>query len=95
MRPVVWTFAAQSDVDSIYRYLVALNPIAARRITAELYGSTDILKRFPELGHEAADDTREWNVGKYVLVYETGQTGTRILRVWHGAQDRPGSRPPV
>ncbi len=95
MRPVIWTFAAQRDVDNIYGYLAGLNPFAARRITAELYGAADILKRFPELGRPAADDTREWVVGKYVIVYETAPGETRVLRVWHGAQDRPGSRPPV
>ena len=95
MRPVVWSAAAQRDVDRVYRYLEPLNPVAARRIAAELYASTDILERFPDLGRPAIDDTREWSCGKYVIVYRTGPTETLILRVWHGAQDRPGSRPPV
>ena len=95
MRSVIWSPEAIRDVRSIHDYIEGVNPLAARRVAAELYASTDILQHFPELGRAAADDTREWVSGKYVIVYRTGTTETLILRVWHGAQDRPGSRPPV
>lgn len=93
MRPVTWSPEAVRDVAGIHDYIEPFNPLAARRIAAELYSAADILRRFPELGRPAADDTREWGSGRYVIVYRTEAAGTRILRVWHGAQDRPGSRP--
>lgn len=96
MRPVVWTPKAVRDVNRIHDYIEQFNPPAAARIAAELFGSTDLLKHFPELGRPAEDDTRERLIlNRYVVVYETDQARTRILRVWNAAQDRPGSRPPV
>jgi plasmid stabilization system protein ParE len=89
VRPVIWSPEAVRDVRDIHDYIEQFHPVAARRIAAELYSSTDILKHFPELGRPAVNDTREWGSGKYVIVYRTGPTETRILRVWHGAQDRP------
>jgi addiction module RelE/StbE family toxin len=89
VRPVTWSPEAVRDVRSIHDYIEQFNPVAARRIAAELYSSTNILQHFPELGYRAVNDTREWIVGKYVVVYETEPTATRILRVWHGAQNRP------
>ena len=69
--------------------------MAAARIAAGLLSATDLLENFPDLGRPAADNTREWGFRNYVIVYRTGPAETRILRVWHGAQDRPESRPPV
>ena len=89
MRPLIWSPEAIQDVQGIHDYIQEQSPFAARRVAAELYSSTDILRHFPELGRPAAEDTREWGTGKYVIVYRTNQAETLILRVWHGAQDRP------
>ena len=92
MRPVTWSPEAIQDVEGIHDYIAARNPFAARRVAAELFSSTDILRHFPELGRPAGEDAREWGTGKYVIVYRTKPAETLILRVWHGVQDRPGSR---
>ena len=63
MRPVISSPEAIRDVRSIHDYIEPLNPLAARRVAAEIYSSTDILQHFPELGRPAAEDTREWGSG--------------------------------
>jgi toxin ParE1/3/4 len=95
VRPVIWSPDAIRDVQGIHDYIEPFNPAAAVRIAAGLLSATDLLENFPDLGRPGIDDTREWGFRKYVIVYETRPSETRILNVWHGAQDRPGSRPPV
>ncbi len=92
MRPVIWSPEALDDVQGIHDYIEPFNPAAAARIAAGLLSATDLLETYPELGKQAIDDTREWGYRNYVIVYRTEPGQTRILNVWHGAQDRPGSR---
>ncbi|MGQ3047876.1 MAG: type II toxin-antitoxin system RelE/ParE family toxin [Niveispirillum sp.] len=44
---------------------------------------------FPKRGKARPDGTRELAVvHPYILVYDIVEDEVRILRVWHGAQDR-------
>ena len=72
--------------------ITAENPIAARRIGREILLTGDSLESFPyrgRLGRVA--ETRELvTVYPYIIVYEVDESGrVHILRVWHGAKDRP------
>jgi len=61
-------------------------------VTRELILAGDSLALFPRRGRPGrAPGTRELvTVVPYVIVYEVDETDTvMILRVWHGAQDRP------
>ncbi len=79
-----------ADVTRIARHVAQDNPAAARRITRELLVAGDSLDMFPRRGRRGRSrSTRElMAVPPYMLVYRVGQDTVRILRVWHGAQDR-------
>jgi len=54
-----------------------------------IVAAADSLSTMPERGRPAVDGHRELTiVWPYVLVYEIADGGIRILRVWHGAQQR-------
>ena len=92
---VFWTQAALSDVLSIESYIARYNPVAARRLAAELVVAADSLATFPERGRPGLEPgTRELvPVRPYVVIYRVNAGGERvwILRVLHGARLRgPG-----
>ncbi|HLJ65104.1 MAG TPA: type II toxin-antitoxin system RelE/ParE family toxin [Stellaceae bacterium] len=89
---VIWQAAAHADLARLVRYIADENPLAARHVTRELILAGDSLALFPRRGRPGrAPGTRELvTVVPYVIVYEVDETDTvMILRVWHGAQDRP------
>ena len=79
-----------ADVTRIARHIAQDNPAAARRLARELLVAGDSLDVFPQRGRRGRSrGTRELvAVPPYVLVYRIGQDTVRIVRVWHGAQDR-------
>jgi addiction module RelE/StbE family toxin len=86
---VAWSPAALADVGRIYDYVARFNPPAARRLAQRLHEVADELEHFPHRGRPAEQGWRELTVARpYVLVYEIRTEEVRILRVWHGAQDR-------
>jgi plasmid stabilization system protein ParE len=89
---VEWRPSALDDRDSIIAYLEPLNPNAAGNLLRALVLAGDSLALFPYRGRLGlAAKTRELvAVWPYLLVYEIdAPTDTvRILRIWHGAQDR-------
>lgn len=87
---VVWSRGALDDVEAIRAYLDPLNPAAARRLAGELLLAGDSLVQFAQRGRLGrVAGTRELVVVvPYVIVYRVTQGEARILRVWHGAQDR-------
>ena len=89
---VVWSAPARDDRRRIFRYLAERNPAAAARLIEALILGADGLASFPDRGWPGrAAATREVVAAHpYLLVYEVDQVAevVRILRVWHGAQDR-------
>lgn len=88
---VVWSQEARDDVIRIATFIAAENPVAAQRVARELVLAGDSLALFPRRGrHGRVAGTRELTVVQpYVVVYEIGDAATvRILRIWHGAQER-------
>jgi toxin ParE1/3/4 len=90
LRPVVWSAAALRDVAGVHKYLAKFNPEVAQRVARALVQATDILAIHPFVGRSTSAGRRELVVAPYVIVYKVRGAETRILRVWHGAQDRPG-----
>jgi toxin ParE1/3/4 len=72
-----------------YSYLAQFNPAAAQRVAFDIYEAADILVQHPYVGRGILGGRRELVAGSYVIVYRVRAAETRILRVWHGAQDRP------
>lgn len=89
---VEWQPSALDDRDAIIEYLEPLNPHAAANLLQALVLAGDSLAMFPYRGRVGlATDTRELvAVWPYLIIYEINQTAdtVRILRIWHGAQDR-------
>ena len=93
---VQWSAAARNDVTLIARHIAEENPRAATRIARELLLAGDSLTLFPYRGRLGlAAGTRElMAVWPYLIVYEVDAHAdlVRILRIWHGAQDRDALR---
>jgi addiction module RelE/StbE family toxin len=90
---VRFTDEALQDLVLIRAYLAEHSPRAADRIGQRLVAAADSLEEFPERGAQGlVDGTREiTTVWPYVMVYRVTASEVQILRVWHGAQDRPDS----
>ncbi len=92
--PVVWRARALADIGRIVRHIAADNPVAAKQVGRELLLAGDSLVMFPRRGRPGRlAGTRELTAASpYLLVYRVaGADAVTILRVWHAAQDRPGS----
>jgi toxin ParE1/3/4 len=89
---IEWYQSALDDRDAIIAYLEPLNPHAAVNLLQALILAGDSLTLFPYRGRPGrAIGTRELvAVWPYLIVYEidTRADTVRILRIWHGAQDR-------
>jgi plasmid stabilization system protein ParE len=86
---VSWSEAAINDIEAHARYIAQFNPYAAGRIVRQVFAAGNSLSTFPKRGKARPDGSRELAVvHPYVLVYEIAADDIRILRVWHGAQDR-------
>ncbi len=89
---VVWRADARDDRRRIFNYLAERNPAAAARLIEALILAADSLASFPDRGRPGrAPGTRELTaVYPYLVVYAVDRAAgvVRILRVWHGAQDR-------
>ncbi|KPF88021.1 hypothetical protein IP70_00605 [alpha proteobacterium AAP38] len=89
MTLVTWTETAIDDLQAHAAYIAQFNPYAASRIVRHLFTAGNSLATFPKSGKARSDGTRELAVvHPYILVYDIVEDEVRILRVWHGAQDR-------
>jgi plasmid stabilization system protein ParE len=88
---VFWSDEARADRDAILAFLLERNPVAALRVAEGLVLATDSLSTFPDRGRPGrVPNTRELvTVRPYVVVYGVRGDQVVILRIWHGAQDRP------
>jgi toxin ParE1/3/4 len=89
---VEWRPAALADIHLIVTHISEENSFAARRLARELMLAGDSLVVFPRRGRSGrVPGTRELvALAPYVIVYEVAEPDrVTILRVWHGAQDRP------
>ena len=88
---VVWRAAARADILRIIHYIADENPVAAWKIGRALVLAGDNLAVFPQRGRPGrVRGTRELTtVAPFIIVYEITDTDrVRIMRVWHGAQER-------
>jgi plasmid stabilization system protein ParE len=93
-----YTVSARLQLRSIFDFIAARNPAAARRILAELQAAARRLLNFPLSGRAGQKPgTRELVVlgTPYLIVYEFWPTEDEIavLAVLHGAQDRSADEP--
>ena len=91
MKAVVYTHAAQGDLQDIWAYIALHDPAAADALEADIRAEAQHLADLPSLGHRRRDLTPHdlWfrTVRKnYLIVYHQGER-LEIVRVLHGARD--------
>ena len=87
-----WTLAAAADLEHIKDYLQEHYPHLARPTVLKLYEGVRSLKTMPHRGGAGREGgTRElvFTDLPYIAVYRVRQESVEILRIYHGARDRP------
>jgi len=87
-----WTPAAAADLQNISDFLKERHPGYRDRTMRNLYATIRGLKQWPERGRPGREEgTREilFPPRPYVAVYRVIEQSIEVLRIYHGAQDRP------
>jgi toxin ParE1/3/4 len=87
---VVFTPAAERDLDDIWWEIAQHNLLAADRTIDRIRERTEQLARFPNSGHlrpEIAASARFLTEGNYLILYTVKQRQVDIIRIVHGARD--------
>jgi toxin ParE1/3/4 len=87
-----WTPDAAEDLYRIVQYIQEDNPSAAAQVADILVNGCESLLRFPRAGRLGRrDGTRELVVVglPYIVVYRIADQVVEVLRIYHGAQERP------
>ncbi len=87
-----WTPAASADLQHINDYLKEHHPRYRPPTMRKLYDSIGALKQWPHSGRRGREDgTREllFTPLPYIAVYRVAAESVEIVRIYHGAQDRP------
>ena len=87
-----WTTPAAQDLYNIVRYIQRDNPGAAATVAQTIYDGCGKLVDFPRRGRKGRmEGTRELVFPglPYIVVYRVQDQELEILRIYHGAQDRP------
>ena len=89
-----WTPAAAADLEHISDYLKQHHPLYRQPTVRKLYDTIRSLTQSPYRGRPSSEEgTREivFPPLPYVAVYRVNerQQTIEVLRVYHGAQDRP------
>ena len=80
------------DLTRLREFIQYKNPIAARRVSAELLEGIERLKQFPQIGLGVTsapdpDSIRDLIIGNYTVRYLLGEKIIFILRVWHNKEN--------
>jgi toxin ParE1/3/4 len=87
---VVFSPAAERDIDDIWLNIALENPAAADRLIDSIGQRSEQLAEFPELGRlrpDIAEDARSLNVGSYIILYRIAKRTVEVIRIVHGARD--------
>ena len=87
-----WTPAAAADLQNISDYLKEHHPHYRQPTMRKLYDTIRALKQWPRRGRPGREEgTREilFQPLPYVAVYRVREATVEVVRIYHGAQDRP------
>jgi plasmid stabilization system protein ParE len=90
-----WTPAAAADLQRISDYLKDHHPQYREPSLRRMYSSIQSLKKWPHRGRVGREEgTREllFLPLPYIAVYRVKEQSIEVLRIYHGAQDRPPGR---
>jgi plasmid stabilization system protein ParE len=90
MPSVKWSKEAASDIQRLYRFLVGVNPDAAKRAAIAIKDGVKILAQFPEIGRPVQGTSeifRDWLIpfggGGYIARYRCDGNVITIVLVRH------------
>jgi toxin ParE1/3/4 len=89
-----WTAAAAADLQQISDYLKQHRPHYQHPTLRKLYDTIRVLRQSPYRGRPGSEQgTREivFPPLPYVAVYRVKEQTIEVLRIYHGAQERPVS----
>lgn len=87
---LVFTPAAEKDLDDIWFEIALDNPTSADRTIDRIRQRFEQLAASPQSGRERREialDARSLNVGNYLILYQVAANRVEIIRVVHGARD--------
>jgi toxin ParE1/3/4 len=88
---VVFTKAAEQDLESIGDHIAVSNPLRAVTFVQELrekcLSLADMPKRFPPMERHRSAGIRRLVYGNYLIFYRAATETVEILHVLHGAMD--------
>ncbi|MFO1438150.1 MAG: type II toxin-antitoxin system RelE/ParE family toxin [Verrucomicrobiaceae bacterium] len=91
MKAVLFSRAAQNDLQDIWVYVASDHPEAADRLEEDIRHEIEVLSEMPDLGHRRRDLTTHdlWfhTVRKNYLIVFKRSDPLEIIRILHGARD--------
>ncbi len=90
-----YTRLAHDDLATLFQFIAKDDALAAQKVSRAIRAGIDRLIQFPSYGRAGdVEGTRQFVVAgvPYIVVYEIEDELVTILRIYHAAQDRPGSR---
>lgn len=89
---IFWTSEAKGDVRRHKEYLSLRNPESGHRIAKSLTNTPKTLWAYPRMGEELKEfqprEVRRLIVEGYEFRYEIRGAEIRVLRIFHGREDR-------
>lgn len=84
---ITWSPEAKNNLQQLYRYLLARNRSAAKRIIKEIRTTVEGLKEHPEIGRVVpefeSNILRERLVQNYRIIYTFSHDRVEIAAIWH------------
>lgn len=91
MGKLVWTDEAFESLEEVYAYLVRHSGSAAKRTVQEIYGRTELLQQFPNLGYRIGErdgvERRVLLFGHYRILYGVDGDRIAVMGIFHAARD--------
>jgi toxin ParE1/3/4 len=91
---VRWTLAAAADLQHISDYLKLWNSRYRQPTVRKVHAAIESLRKSPLRGRVGREEgTRELVLHPlpYIALYRVKEQTIEVLRIYHGAQDRPSS----
>ncbi len=89
---LAWSVLAQSDLGRLHSFLARYDLDLADSALDRLVHAPELLLDFPRRGPRLSEfdprEVREFRVEPYVLRYELAGSDLRVLRIFHGREDR-------
>jgi len=89
---LVYTVEAVEDLKRLRQFIAEHNPVAARRIAAELVAKIKLLADFTAIGVPVTmaplpESLRDMVFGHYAVRYSVHSNAIIILRLWHSLEN--------